>query len=679
MKGTVASALCFLMAVQSCIGCHTYITVRRKRQAEESTEPEAEVERTRFLRDYFTACLEDVIDPTAIGSDLDWRSNVDFSVLDSVWYDNTANLDCGFGQTEDCWKDILIRFLEPSSALLPFVRRCIDDYAVDVRRNDDVLQHTLQLARKRRQAVSDIGENGYSSCLGGSVIHEEMERDDLDFDRLADFIRLHTANQTCRTTENIPDRSWPSRFVVLTRTDSNLRRSLRVCGQRFFPQDFPSPRPPGRSGQDDASWAVWAVWSSCSSTCGGGIRDRERMCLYRGREDSPLPPSLCLCYLESLGRIIDEDDKQEEPCNTDTCDAPENFSWTPWLSYSACTATSCGTRGTQARTRNCVNEGGNNVSARFCEGESTEVRICNAPPCLPTVAYWGQWSTYTPCSFICGSNGTQTRKRDCLVGETVASASLCDRNQVGDISEESRTCPGSPCPAWRVWSSYGACSVTCGEGTQSRTRRCIDPAINQELNPSSCEGLSTERRTCRGRPCLPTGANWGQWSLFTVCSVTCGPGGTQTRERVCSINGQNIVRPSLCPGIPSQDRSCNGPPCGPAAAWGQWGPYSTCSVTCGRGTQIRTRQCIDPSTGRALNPINCDRDGRSGSLPCVFPPCSIVQKRYSPWTPWGLCTRTCGPDATRIRHRCVLTSANRCGEVEREVESCQDVALFCFE
>ncbi|XP_023932807.1 thrombospondin-1-like [Lingula anatina] len=49
------------------------------------------------------------------------------------------------------------------------------------------------------------------------------------------------------------------------------------------------------------------------------------------------------------------------------------------------------------------------------------------------------------------------------------------------------------------WTSWGSCSVTCGGGTQSRTRSCTNPT--QAGNGLPCSGLTSETQQCNTDSC----------------------------------------------------------------------------------------------------------------------------------------------------------------------------------
>ncbi|XP_078313487.1 coadhesin-like [Crassostrea virginica] len=55
---------------------------------------------------------------------------------------------------------------------------------------------------------------------------------------------------------------------------------------------------------------------------------------------------------------------------------------------------------------------------------------------------------------------------------------------------------------WGTWTSYGACSVTCGVGTQQRTRSCDNPAPSG--GGTTCPGDALEARTCFDVTCYPS-------------------------------------------------------------------------------------------------------------------------------------------------------------------------------
>ena len=49
------------------------------------------------------------------------------------------------------------------------------------------------------------------------------------------------------------------------------------------------------------------------------------------------------------------------------------------------------------------------------------------------------------------------------------------------------------------WSSYGACSETCGEGEQSRSRKCDNPSPAH--GGDDCVGEDDQIRECKVKEC----------------------------------------------------------------------------------------------------------------------------------------------------------------------------------
>jgi hypothetical protein len=66
--------------------------------------------------------------------------------------------------------------------------------------------------------------------------------------------------------------------------------------------------------------------------------------------------------------------------------------------------------------------------------------------------------------------------------------------------------------SWTPWSEYDSCFPPCGEGFQTRMRKCLKSNTSAEVSTSNlnfsedvsqliCEGNSTERRKCFYSPC----------------------------------------------------------------------------------------------------------------------------------------------------------------------------------
>jgi len=195
---------------------------------------------------------------------------------------------------------------------------------------------------------------------------------------------------------------------------------------------------------------------------------------------------------------------------------------------------------------------------------------------------------------------------------------------------------------WTQWTVYTACSATCGfTGTQFRTRVCIGGL--------GCPGLNRMEQPCNRFQCA--NGEWSQWTPYIACSRTCGFDGTQYRTRVC-VGGFN------CIGLPREELPCNRQSCD-IGQWANWTPYTACSRTCGfDGTRFRTRAC--------LGAINCIGLPREEQI-CNRQTCDIGQ--WANWTPFTVCSRTCGFDGTRYRTRVCLGAAS-CIGIPREEQIC---------
>ena len=131
--------------------------------------------------------------------------------------------------------------------------------------------------------------------------------------------------------------------------------------------------------------------------------------------------------------------------------------------------------------------------------------------CQRTV--WSQYTTY-PCSITCGV-GTYIRTRDCLdpVNGTKISPTFCQGECIEELQCRKEDCPCKvpnkilfysyykKCSTnflFTDWSDFSddACSVSCGKGTYTSRRRCLQWNNKTEVDSETCQGDSIRVHPC---------------------------------------------------------------------------------------------------------------------------------------------------------------------------------------
>ncbi|XP_060603771.1 thrombospondin-1-like [Ruditapes philippinarum] len=211
------------------------------------------------------------------------------------------------------------------------------------------------------------------------------------------------------------------------------------------------------------------------------------------------------------------------------------------------------------------------------------------------------------CNYPKTNTCVDDEKFDCALLHSVFNTCIVD------VSHAKTVCPKycGLCPVdgnWAAWSLWSSCDVTCSNGTQSRTRTCSNPTpVNHGLN---CSGNDSETRKCFEITC-PVNGGWTTWSSWEACSVTCGVG-LQRRHRNCT-NPLPDRFGHHCFGDSLDDKICLPSPC-TDGGWTNWGDWSECTLSCGTGIKSRSRNCTHPSPspfgkyceGDPLQTVSCN-------------------------------------------------------------------------
>ncbi|XP_052778492.1 coadhesin-like [Mya arenaria] len=223
----------------------------------------------------------------------------------------------------------------------------------------------------------------------------------------------------------------------------------------------------------------------------------------------------------------------------------------------------------------------------------------------------------------------------------------------GEVSK-SASCIVKPCPvdgAWNSWIEWGACSTTCQTGFRIRSRVCDKPANAHGGKP--CPGSFNDNITCFEREC-PVDGGMSDWSEWSTCSHSCG-NGTQTRNRTCT-NPTPLYGGAYCMEDSSEDQLCLVVNCPINGNWSDWAAWGACDVTCGNGTMTRRRSCDNPQ------PIfgGADCVGNETDVTECPDKCCPVDGNWALWYPWSPCQGNCSK-GTRSRFRNCDNPRQACG------------------
>uniref|UniRef100_A0A8K9Y664 Adhesion G protein-coupled receptor B3 n=1 Tax=Oncorhynchus mykiss TaxID=8022 RepID=A0A8K9Y664_ONCMY len=278
------------------------------------------------------------------------------------------------------------------------------------------------------------------------------------------------------------------------------------------------------------------------------------------------------------------------------------------------------------------------------------------------------------CPMDCSGSCTMDRSGSCTMGRSgscpMGRSGSCPMDRSGSCPmDRSGSCPmdrSGSCTMDREsgaeeWSQWSSCSVSCGQGSQVRTRTCGSPY------GTHCSGPLRESRVCNNTVPCPVHGVWEEWSPWSLCSFTCGRG-HRTRNRMCAPP-QHGGR--ACDGPETQSKLCNIALCPGMeldGQWQEWSLWSDCSVTCANGTQQRTRQCSAAAHGGS----EC-RGHWAESRECYNPDCT-ANGQWNPWGPWSGCSKSCDGGWQRRARVCqgAAVTGQQCEGTGDEVRKCSD-------
>jgi hypothetical protein len=362
----------------------------------------------------------------------------------------------------------------------------------------------------------------------------------------------------------------------------------------------------------------WGRWSQCSKSCGLGVSVRTRLKQYF-LASAALATKTFTQVAQDGGCSM----KETVGCNQRACTEALHCVISQWGSWSTCSATCGANSGERIRERRILHPG------KLCVMPLTEAKQCKSKfDICPIDCTLSEWSDWTSCPSACDhAEETSTRTRS-VVTKMADGGKPCL-----EPTFESKSCALEECTGecetsnWSAWSNcMGFCGPDCWKS-------CALPGPDQRHTPPS--GFRSKHRNI-----------------------------------IEQVRGNRFGCPKT-----EWTENCDLPYCPEHCVPGDWGPWSSCSRSCGVGSKRRSRKVapsadllkiqqifatslFDTRATHKNNP-NLDADHDCSSMTTQTTPCSesahcsTLQSKcpYGDWASWGTCTGLCGAQQTQTRPR----------------------------